>query len=256
MCVQLVPAHHLGDALRRAGVDREQATRPFVLEVGLLDLLAFDPHVDARRDNLDVNRPARVADRVERSVDARLDVLLAGSRDEDEDVAAAHQADDAGAELEARLVEILADVGEPLVRLAAVGVVRHDRDAALERHLGRPVERRRVDDRQRDPRGARVDRRLIAFTISPTSLLTEPVQTDVAPSSAHASWLPFIAGTKNGLVSAWLMKTKRHRGCGCGNCPSAAAEAPAGNAAAAARSGSEPQRLRPIDPAVMRASGG
>ena len=86
--------------------------------------------------------------------------------------------------------------------------------------------------------------RRIAFTISPTLLLTEPVHSTVAPTTAAASSLPFFAGTKKGFVSAWLTKTKRHFGCDCGK-SSRAAFARSGTAmpaAAAAASRSTPAR--------------
>ncbi len=95
----------------------------------------------------------------------------------------------------------------------------------------------------------------IAFTISPTLLLTEPVHSTVAPTMAAASSLPFLAGTKKGFVSAWLTKTKRQFGCGCGK-SSRAAFATSGIArpvAAAAASRSMPARS---SPALMSASGG
>ena len=43
---------------------------------------------------------------------------------------------------------------------------------------------------------------LIALTIWPTLLLADPVHLKSTPSIDAASRLPFIAGTKNGLVSA------------------------------------------------------
>ena len=57
----------------------------------------------------------------------------------------------------------------------------------------------------------------IALTIWPTSLLVEPVHLTSTPRSDAASWLPFFAGTKNGLVSAWLTNTNRQRGCAAGS---------------------------------------
>src|SRR5438093_4864818 len=71
--------------------------------------------------------------------------------------------------------------------------------------------------------------RRIALTISPTSLRLEPVQAYVAPRREQASWIPYLVGTKNGFVVAWLTKTKRQRGCGRRN-DAAAASASAPNA--------------------------
>ena len=76
--------------------------------------------------------------------------------------------------------------------------------------------------------------RRIALTISPTSLLVDPVHCTLVPSSAAASELPFFAGTKNGFVSAWLTKTKRHCGWGCGKLTSSAFRSPSGTAPTAA----------------------
>jgi hypothetical protein len=111
--VQAVLAHHARDALGRAAVDGEHPAQPTVLEVGLLDPDTLLPHGGARGDDVCPDRPPGVGDRVEGAVDARLDVLLAGRRDEEVDVPFAHELPDARAELEARLVEVLADVGQP-----------------------------------------------------------------------------------------------------------------------------------------------
>src|SRR5207249_5394633 len=52
----------------------------------------------------------------------------------------------------------------------------------------------------------------MAETISPTSLLAEPVHWYVQLTSAHASAAPYCVGTKNGFVVTWLMKTNFHFG--------------------------------------------
>src|SRR5207248_2565378 len=85
--VQLVLAHHLGDARRRAGVYGEQSPEVLVRQVGRLDLAALAADVDTGRDDVGPDRLARVADRVERAVDPRLNVLLARRCDEEVRVA-------------------------------------------------------------------------------------------------------------------------------------------------------------------------
>ena len=136
----------------------------------------FRDHVGTGRDDGRADRLAGVLDRVERAVDPRLDVQLPGRRDEEEDVAVANELHDAGAELQARLVEILADVREPPVAHAAVGVVRDDRDPAPQRLRRRLVERPPIDHRHGDAVGAGSRSPVrIAATISPTSLRVEPV---------------------------------------------------------------------------------
>ena len=151
--------HRLPDALRRAGVDREQALDVLVALVVGVDLRELAGHVRAGRDHVDL--VALALERRLRAVDARLDVRLAGRRDEEPDAAALrHERRDALAHLDAGVEEILADVGEPLVGGRAVGVVGDDRDAGLERLLGRRVERLRVDDADRDAVGLARDRRV------------------------------------------------------------------------------------------------
>src|SRR6478735_453158 len=70
----------------------------------------------------------------------------------------------------------------------------------------------------------------IVLTISPTSLDTEPVHSTDALISPAASYEPFFAGTKNGLVSAWFTNTNRQRGWTWGK------RTPTADAAAARRS--------------------
>src|SRR5579863_5419154 len=52
----------------------------------------------------------------------------------------------------------------------------------------------------------------IELTISATILLSEPVHWYEQLMSAHASWMPYCVGTKNGFVVTWLTKTKFHLG--------------------------------------------
>src|SRR3954452_4869945 len=62
--------------------------------------------------------------------------------------------------------------------------------------------------------------RAIAFrivrTISPTSIETEPVHSTDAWIRPAASYHPFFAGTKKGVVSAWFTKTNLQRRWTCG----------------------------------------
>src|SRR3954447_12255466 len=48
---------------------------------------------------------------------------------------------------------------------------------------------------------------LVAWPISATAELAEPVHWYVQPSSLHASSAPYWVGVKNGLVVTWLTKT-------------------------------------------------
>ena len=99
-----------------------------------------------------------LGDRVERPVDARLDVQLARRGDEQRHLALADDLDDPLAHGEPGPVQILADVGHPGV--GCVGVVREDGDPGVERLLDRVVERLEVDERHGDPVGLGGDRRL------------------------------------------------------------------------------------------------
>src|SRR3954451_2826712 len=53
---------------------------------------------------------------------------------------------------------------------------------------------------------------LVAFTISVTAEVFDPVHWNSQPSSAHASDAPYWVGTKNGLVVTWLTKVNFHFG--------------------------------------------
>src|SRR6266516_3165110 len=53
---------------------------------------------------------------------------------------------------------------------------------------------------------------LVAFTMSATTELSDPVHWYLQPSSAQASAAPYWVGTKNGLVVTWLTNTKFHLG--------------------------------------------
>jgi hypothetical protein len=52
----------------------------------------------------------------------------------------------------------------------------------------------------------------IALTISLTSLVFEPCQSNLVLNSALASCAPYWVGTKNGFVVTWLTNTKRYLG--------------------------------------------
>ena len=101
--------------------------------------------------------------------------------------------DDPGAELQARLVEVLADVREPPVADAAVGVVGDDRDAASQRLRRRLVERSPVDHRHGDAVGPAVDR-------APHRL--HHLADVAAPSSPSTRRSRRSAGTRPGCRSA------------------------------------------------------
>jgi hypothetical protein len=91
-----------------------------------------DIHRGIRRDHRRRDRRARFLDRGDRPIHARLEVELARGRDEESDVARAHQLDDPLAHHLAGKEELLADIGEPPVRAPGrcVGVVAEHRDAA------------------------------------------------------------------------------------------------------------------------------
>src|SRR5579872_6798013 len=52
----------------------------------------------------------------------------------------------------------------------------------------------------------------IAFTISATLLLTDPVHWNWQLNRRAASCAPYCVGTKNGFVVTWLTNVNRHRG--------------------------------------------
>ena len=157
--LQAALLHRLRDALGRAGVHGEEA-----LDVGMalhvgVDLRELAGQVGAGRDHVDL--VALALERRLRAVDARLDVGLAGRRDEEPDPAALRDhRGDALAHLDARVEEILADVGEALVLRRAVGVVGDDGDALLQRLHGDRVECVGIDDADRDAVGLARDRRV------------------------------------------------------------------------------------------------
>ena len=100
--------------------------------------------VRAGGDVLGFDGGAGLCDRVERPVDARLDVQLAGRGDEQPHLALADDLDDPLAHGEAGRVQVLADVGHPGV--GRVGVVGHDGDPGVERLLHGFVERLEIDE--------------------------------------------------------------------------------------------------------------
>ena len=91
---------------------------------------------------------AELLDRGDQTVDAGLDVELARRGDEERHVAAADEVDDPLAHVVAGQVEILADVGQPVVR--CIGVVAEDRDSLAQGAVRRAVERRQRYEANRD----------------------------------------------------------------------------------------------------------
>ncbi len=85
------------------------------------------------------------------TVDAGLDVELARRCDEERHVAAADEVDDPLAHVVAGQVEILTDVGQPVVR--GIGVVAEDRDTLAQGAVRRAVERRQRYEADRDAVG-------------------------------------------------------------------------------------------------------
>ena len=166
------------DALGAAGIDREHAFHVLVAEIEGFDLRQFLVHRRAGGDLLGVDLLAGLLDRGDRAIEPRLDVELARRGDEQRDEAGVHQRGDALAHLVAGLVEVLADIGEPLVATAGgrVGVVGEHRNAGFQRAL-RSGESKACGSTI----GTAIASALaamaafMALTISATSALAEPV---------------------------------------------------------------------------------
>src|SRR5205823_793029 len=121
-------------------------------EIEGLDLRQFLVDRRTSGDDLDVVVLAGLLERVLGAVYARLDIELARRRDEQRYRAALDQAGDALPHEYARLIEILANIGQALVAAAGgrVGIVGKHRDAGRQGPLRRLVEGLRVDDRHAD----------------------------------------------------------------------------------------------------------
>src|SRR5215207_4295506 len=148
LVAQLVLLDDLADRLRRAGVDREHALDVLVAEVVRVDARELLVELGTAGDRLVLDVLAGLLDRVDRAVDAWLDVQRAGRGDEQRDLAGRDQLDDPLAHLDARQEQVLADVGEAVVR--RVGVVGDHRNPRVERPVGRVVERLGVDQADGD----------------------------------------------------------------------------------------------------------
>ena len=107
-------------------------------------LLSSFGKVRARGDVLGFDGGAGLGDGVERSVDARLDVQLAGRGDEQPHLALADDLDDPLTHGKAGSVEVLAGVGHAGV--GRVGVVGHHGDPGVQRLLHGFVERLEIDE--------------------------------------------------------------------------------------------------------------
>ena len=148
--------HDRGNPGGRAGVDGEESTQVGIRRDRSASIFVCSPATStplATTWALIVLPESRIASSAP-SIRGWM-FCLTRRGDEQEDVAVGDEADDAGAELEAGLVVVLADIGEPGVRLPAVGVVGDDRDPALEGERRRPVEGLRIDERDRDPGNTR-----------------------------------------------------------------------------------------------------
>ena len=182
-----------------------------VAEIPGFDAVELFGQFGARLDLLVLDVGAGILDRLDRPVDSRLDVELAGSGDEQSHRALADEVDDVLAHRHTRPEEVLADVGQAGV--GGVGVVRDDRDPGVERLLDRVVEGLEIDERHGDPVGLCGDRRLegVDHLGDVGGLRTRPLDVG-AEQHADASSMPNWVGVKNGFVVTWLTNTKFHSG--------------------------------------------
>jgi hypothetical protein len=159
---QAVLLDDLSDALCVTGVDGEHPGQLLVAEVVGVDRRELLAQVGVGRDDLGVDRLARLLDRGHCAVDAGLNVQRARRRDEQCHVTLRDLGCDLLAHGEARLVESLADVRHPRLRAGprSIGVVGQHRDPLRACALDRRLECALVDDAHRDPVRLGADRRV------------------------------------------------------------------------------------------------
>ncbi len=149
---QIVLPHDQPGVLGVAAAGAEHAAHLWMAQIIGADLRqrGVDRRVggDHRRRDLG----SGLLDRIDGTIDPRLQVELPRRGDEQRHLALTHQFDDARAHHLPGQEQVLADIGEPPVVAAArrIGVVAEHRDAGVERAPDRPVEAFGIDDADGD----------------------------------------------------------------------------------------------------------
>ena len=141
------------DAFGRSAVHGEHAVHVTMAEIVRFDRRVLLRHERAARHLIVGDALAGFFNRVDRAVDARLQVERTRRRDEERDVTArGHRIDDSLAHQLARGEEFLADVrhARVLTRRSRIRVVRNDGNACGDGLRHGPVEGRRIDEAHGD----------------------------------------------------------------------------------------------------------